>query len=247
MVMANSTSEYKLPYKIQPLLKPYNARNYAFDCIHEFIRIVMVVSAYVGTDCLFGCTSFHLSGQLAILKCRVKEISKNTDGFRQGIRKIILRHQHLIRLADILEDSFNIIIGQNLFGITIQICVSSYQMLSSLAVLEKIDILTFILYDYLLLVSLFTYCYIGECIIKESTSLCEEFYFTNWYEMPTFDIKSICICMMRTRKQLQLTCAKFCILTVSMFINVYKQVQTFTSTNKISYKHFCQQLHFAIF
>ncbi|XP_047370022.1 odorant receptor 13a-like [Vespa velutina] len=130
MVMANSTSEYKLPYKIQPLLKPYNARNYAFDCIHEFIRIIMVVSAYVGPDCLLGCTSFHLSGQLAILKCRVKEISKNNDGSRERIRKIILRHQHLIRLADILEDSFNIVISQHLFGITIQLCVSSYRMLS---------------------------------------------------------------------------------------------------------------------
>ncbi|KAL2729684.1 LOW QUALITY PROTEIN: odorant receptor 13a-like isoform X2 [Vespula squamosa] len=33
-IMINSTSEYKLPYKIKPLVKPYNVKSYVFDCIH---------------------------------------------------------------------------------------------------------------------------------------------------------------------------------------------------------------------
>ncbi|KAL2734672.1 odorant receptor 13a-like [Vespula maculifrons] len=97
MVMTNSTSVYKLPYKIKPLLKPYDAKSYVFGCIHEFLRITMVLSAYVGTDCLLASTGFHLTGQLAILKCRMKEILKDTDGSRQGIHKMILRHHRLIR------------------------------------------------------------------------------------------------------------------------------------------------------
>ncbi|XP_047370289.1 uncharacterized protein LOC124957351 isoform X2 [Vespa velutina] len=129
-VMRNSTSEYKLPYKIKPLLKPYDAKTYVFGCIHEFLRIIMVISANSGTDCLLASTGFHLTGQLAILNCRAKEILKETDVSQQGIHKIILRHHRLIRLADILEDSFNIVICQQLLGTTIQICISSYQILS---------------------------------------------------------------------------------------------------------------------
>ncbi|KAL2739118.1 odorant receptor 13a-like [Vespula squamosa] len=42
--MRNSTSEYELSYRIKPLVKPYNIKNYVFDCIHEFLRIIMIIS-----------------------------------------------------------------------------------------------------------------------------------------------------------------------------------------------------------
>ncbi|KAL2741442.1 odorant receptor 13a-like [Vespula squamosa] len=96
-IMRNSTSEYKLSYKIKPLVKPYNAKSYVFDCIHEFLRIIMIISGYLGIYCFFASIGFHLIGQLAILKCKVKNVFNNTDGPRQGIRKIILGHHRLIR------------------------------------------------------------------------------------------------------------------------------------------------------
>lgn len=95
--MANSSLEYKLPYKIKPLLKPYDAKRYAFGCIHESLRILMFISGYVGTDCLLASTGFHLTGQLAILNCRVKYVLNDSDGSLQGIRKMILRHHRLIK------------------------------------------------------------------------------------------------------------------------------------------------------
>ncbi|XP_035733512.1 odorant receptor 13a-like isoform X2 [Vespa mandarinia] len=189
-VMTNSTSEYKLPYKIKPLLKPYDAKTYAFGCIHEFLRILIVISANSGTDCLLASTGFHLTGQLAILNCRAKEILKDVS--QQGIHKIILRHHRLIRLADILEDSFNIVICQQLLGTTIQICISSYQILSS-------------------------------------TNLCLALYHCDWYELSMIDMKSIYICMIRSRKPLQLTCAKFCVVSLRTFTIVMKTSMAYLS------------------
>ncbi|XP_035733511.1 odorant receptor 13a-like isoform X1 [Vespa mandarinia] len=226
-VMTNSTSEYKLPYKIKPLLKPYDAKTYAFGCIHEFLRILIVISANSGTDCLLASTGFHLTGQLAILNCRAKEILKDVS--QQGIHKIILRHHRLIRLADILEDSFNIVICQQLLGTTIQICISSYQILSSLAVLEGIGIVIFGLHIFVLLSTLFIYCYIGECLIEESTNLCLALYHCDWYELSMIDMKSIYICMIRSRKPLQLTCAKFCVVSLRTFTIVMKTSMAYLS------------------
>nr|XP_050868552.1 odorant receptor 4-like [Vespula vulgaris] len=229
MVMANSTLEYKLPYKIKPLVKPYDAKSYAFGCIHEFLRITMVTSGYIGTDCLLASTGFHLTGQLAILRIRVKDVLNDTDGSRQGIHKLIIRHHRLIRLADILEDSFNIVICQQLLGTTIQICMSSYEVLSSLAVLEGLGIITFAAFLFVLSSTLFTYCYIGECLIEESSSLCEALYYCDWYELSTIDMKSICICMMRARKPLQLTCAKFCVVSLRTFTDIIKTSMAYLS------------------
>ncbi|XP_047370220.1 odorant receptor 22a-like isoform X2 [Vespa velutina] len=195
MVMKNSSLEYKLPYKIKPLLKPYDTK----------------------------------SGQLAILKCRVKDVLNDIDGSREGIHKMILRHHRLIRLADILEDSFNIVIGQQLLGTTFQICISSYQTLSSLAVLEGVGILTFLIYMFVLSSTLFTYCYIGECLIEESTNLCEALYHCDWYELSTIDVKSIYICMIRARKPLRLTCAKFCVISLRTFTDIMKTSMAYLS------------------
>nr|KAF7387709.1 hypothetical protein H0235_018431 [Vespula pensylvanica] len=99
----------------------------------------------------------------------------------------------------------------------------------SLAVVERGGILTFIMYECLLLNTLFTYCYVGERIIEESTSLCEELYFCDWYELSKIDIKSISICMMRTRKPLKLTCAKFCVLSMHTFTDIDNVIRVKTS------------------
>nr|XP_050868550.1 odorant receptor 13a-like [Vespula vulgaris] len=228
-VMANSSLEYKLPYKIKPLVKPYDAKSYAFGCIYEFFRITMVISGYIGTDCLLASTGFHLTGQLAILKFRVKDVLNDTDGSRRGIHKLIIRHHHLIKLADILEDSFNIVICQQLLGTTIQICISSYQMLTSLAVLEGVGIITFVIYVSILSGTLFTYCYIGECLIEESTNLCDALYHCDWYELSMIDVKSIYICMIRARKPLRLTCAKFCVVSLRTFADIMKTSMAYLS------------------
>ncbi|KAL2736853.1 odorant receptor 13a-like, partial [Vespula squamosa] len=96
-IMRNSTSEYELSYRIKPLVKPYNIKNYVFDCIHEFLRIIMIISGYLGIHCFFASIGFRLTGQLTILKCKVKNVFNITDGPRQGIRKIILGHHRSIR------------------------------------------------------------------------------------------------------------------------------------------------------
>ncbi|KAL2734671.1 odorant receptor 13a-like [Vespula maculifrons] len=237
-VMANSSLEYKLPYKIKPLLKPYDVKSYIFGCIHEFFRVVIILSAYIGTDCLLASTGFHLTGQLAILRIRVRDVLNDADEvyYNSVLRKLdglftsrIFINNTVRLLADILEDSFNIVIGQHLFGTTIQLCISCYQMLSSLAVLEGVGILTFVIYVSILSGTLFTYCYIGECLIEESTSLCEALYHCGWYELSTIEMKSICICMMRARKPLQLTCLKFCVVSLRTFTDIVKSSMAYLS------------------
>ncbi|KAL2729687.1 odorant receptor 13a-like, partial [Vespula squamosa] len=95
-IMRNSTSEYELSYRIKPLVKPYNIKNYVFDCIHEFLRIIMIISGYLGIHFFFASIGFRLTDQLTILKCKVKNVFNITDGPRQGIRKIILGHHRSI-------------------------------------------------------------------------------------------------------------------------------------------------------
>ncbi|XP_043487131.1 odorant receptor coreceptor-like [Polistes fuscatus] len=191
----------------------------------------MVASGYIGTDCLLASSGFHLTGQLAILNCRVKKFwnipmvlneELKNDSAASSFNKVIL--------ADILEDSFIIIIFLQLLGTTIQLCISSYQMLSVQSSNCRRNWYTnLVIYVCVLSSTLFTYCYIGECLIEESTNLCEELYYCKWYKLSTIDSKLICICMMRARKPLRLTSAKFCIVSLRTFTDVMKTSMAYLS------------------
>ncbi|KAL2733126.1 odorant receptor 13a-like [Vespula squamosa] len=164
---------------------------------------------------LLACTGFHLTGQLAILKCRAKEFLKNNHDSHGRVRQMILRHYRLIsirkmslqkityppricfRLADTSEDSFNIVTCLHM----------------SLARLEKVYIFTFLIYFCLLLCTLYSYCYVGQCLIEE----CDAIYRCDWYELSTINLKSLCISMVRAGKPLQLTGAKFGVVSSCTF------------------------------
>ncbi|KAL2734649.1 odorant receptor 13a-like [Vespula maculifrons] len=77
-VIANSSLEYKLSYKI----KPHDGKNYTLGCIHEFLHMTMVVSGYTETNCFLSYTIFHLTGGSAILTYRVKDVLNDFDGSR---------------------------------------------------------------------------------------------------------------------------------------------------------------------
>lgn len=77
--------EYKLLYKLKLLVKPYDEKCYAFDCIDEFLRTIMIISGYVGTDYLVTSTSFQFTRQLAIFKFRMMNALNDIYNSRQGM------------------------------------------------------------------------------------------------------------------------------------------------------------------
>ncbi|KAL2731736.1 odorant receptor 13a-like [Vespula squamosa] len=50
-----------------------------------------------------------------------------------------------------------------------------------------------------------------------STNLCDAIYHCDWYELSMINLKFLCICMVRAREPLQLTCAKFCVVSLCTF------------------------------
>ncbi|KAL2737021.1 odorant receptor 13a-like [Vespula squamosa] len=135
---------------------------------------------------------------------------------KMSLQKVTYLPRICFRLADILEDSFNIVICLHMVGSTILLCTSRYQMLFSLARLERVYIFTFLIYFCLPLCTLYSYCHIGQCLIEE----CDAIYHCDWYELSTINLKSLRICMVRARKPLQLTGAKFGVVSSCTFTDV---------------------------
>ncbi|KAL2713531.1 odorant receptor 13a-like, partial [Vespula squamosa] len=176
---------------------PYDAKSYAFGGIYQFFGKTVVLSGYDGTDRLLACTGFHLTGQLAILKCRVKEFLKNnhdTHGFN-----------------DSTTSSYQIL------SVRIPLFYANLR-LTSLTELERIHRFTFLIYVCILSCTLYGHCYIGECLIEELINrILIDLQFD---ELSTINLKFLCICMVRARKPLRLTCAKFRVVSLCTFTDI---------------------------
>ncbi|KAL2713538.1 odorant receptor 13a-like [Vespula squamosa] len=124
---------------------PYDAKSYAVGGIYQFFGKTVVLSGYDGTDRLLACTGFHLTGQLAILKCRVKEFLKNN------------------------HDTHGRIVHNNIGFISKISNLTARKILKivGLTELERVYRFTFLIYVCILSCTLYGHCYIGECLIEE--------------------------------------------------------------------------------
>ncbi|XP_018364113.1 PREDICTED: odorant receptor Or2-like [Trachymyrmex cornetzi] len=89
---------------------------------------------------------------------------------------------------------------------------------------DATTVLAFALYVSCVISTILGYCYIGECLITESTALREAFYNSDWYNNSPSTSKLINICIVRSEKPLMLTAGKFCVLSLSTFTSDQKDL-----------------------
>ncbi|XP_035733499.1 odorant receptor 22c-like [Vespa mandarinia] len=205
MVMSNSSLSYKLPYKTRTMFDIRDIRVFIFLCIYQMLVVPCIVLGFVGFDCLFANLAFHITAQFGILSSMLKEILNDSNAFQHNIKELLLRHYVLIRQAKTLEDTFNVIILQQLIGTTLQLCTAAYNTILDSVSKETLTLIIFCLYALSTLNTLFLYCYIGECLIQESMSLSNAIYRYEWYNMSPINLKMVIICMLRMKKPQQLT------------------------------------------
>ncbi|KAI4476552.1 hypothetical protein M0804_013446, partial [Polistes exclamans] len=124
------------------------------------------------------------------------------------------------RLSESLEDNFNYMILLQLFGGIVQFCIVSYNALVRLADGEKAMILPFFVISFAISCVLLIYCYIGECLIKESTVFSDAFYLCEWYNISKKEKQLMHICMIRSTKQMSLISGKFLIVSLTIYTDV---------------------------
>ncbi|XP_043685244.1 odorant receptor 82a-like isoform X1 [Vespula pensylvanica] len=220
IAIGNSSTGYKLPYKTRNIVDISDIRVYICLCLYQTLVVPVITLGYVGFDCLFTNLAFHITAQFGILSYTIKEILDDPNDFQCNMKKLVLRHYKLIRQAETLEDNFNVLILQQLMGSTFQLCISGYNTLLDSVKKEGLTVVIFYSYAFCVMSTLFTYCYIGECLIQESSSLSTAFYRYEWYNVSPLNLKMVKICMLRMRKPQQLTSGKFFVLSLASFTDI---------------------------
>ncbi|XP_072760255.1 uncharacterized protein [Anoplolepis gracilipes] len=176
--------------------------------------------------------ALHICGQFAALSCKIDNLLKDRKNYHRHVTNIVSRHQHLIMLAEILENNFNMIFLQQSLGTVFLLCLTLYHTIANSEYGGETNIIAVILYFLYIccvLCTIFAYCYIGECLITESSGVRDAFYNSNWYNNTPSDTKLLTICINRSEKPLMLTAGKFYTLSLNTFTNIVKTSMAYLS------------------
>ncbi|XP_012538808.1 odorant receptor 4 isoform X2 [Monomorium pharaonis] len=218
-----------LPYPVHPFFEIKDITTYICVSFYLGIMLPVILCGYGGPDAYVLSMSFHICGQFAALSCKIDNLLRDHKNYHRHISNIILRHRHLIRLAQIVENNFNMMYLQQTVCSVFLLCLTLYHMMAKSDYEENSKIALYALYTFCVSGTILTYCYTGECLLTESVKLRETFYNTDWYNISPSYAKLIGICLIRSERPMILTAGKFCVLSLNTFTSIVKTSMAYLS------------------
>ncbi|XP_072760734.1 odorant receptor 4-like [Anoplolepis gracilipes] len=229
--MMSGNFTYELPYPVHPFFEIKDMTTYLCICIYLMLTVLIIICGYAGPDAFVLSMALHVCGQFAALSCKIDDLLKDRKNYRHHIINIVSRHHHLITLAEILENNFNMIFLQQTLGTIFLLCLTVYHSIANSKYDETnvMSFISYILYMCCVLCTILAYCYIGECLITESAGLRDAFCNSDWYNNPPSYTKLLSICITRSEKPLMFTAGKFYTLSLNTFTNIVKSSMAYLS------------------
>ncbi|XP_012232545.2 odorant receptor 82a-like isoform X1 [Linepithema humile] len=229
----NCTLPYELPIHINSIYEISGMRSYALFCIYLMPSSTLLTIGATGADSVFVSLTFYLCGQLSILGYRLKNIDYMSPKCDYEIKTFTEQHAELLRLANILTNTFSSLMFIQTMGLIFSLCIVAYQLLMTAKNGKEMnEIIYFLIYSGAVVLLAFCYCFIGECLISESTALDWICYSTKWYELPIESVRLLMICMTRSQKPLYLTAGKFYVFSLETFGMILKASAAYLSVLK---------------
>ncbi|XP_032685297.1 uncharacterized protein LOC116850767 [Odontomachus brunneus] len=212
-----------------PTVFPYNLKNspvFELTWLGENMGAFVTAICYTCFDTFLAVLILHLCGQLAVLKINLKNLVVATqhDGFVEFYKKlgcIVQRHEELYRYATVVEDYFNLALLVQTVISTAMFCLTIYRLITTMnqyhAVTEIIYLTIHVMYTT---IHFFLYCYIGEQLLSESSSITQTAFDCEWYDLPPKKAISLTIIMMRANISFKLTAGKFSPFSLDLFSTV---------------------------
>ncbi|XP_020287842.1 uncharacterized protein LOC109856691 [Pseudomyrmex gracilis] len=213
---------YLLPYRFHMFYAIDDMRAYTITYALQFPFVFVSGFGQSAADCIMVTLVFHICGQMSVLALRINSIDTNPGRCRQEVRHVVLAHIRLLRMGRMIQKAFSATLLAHLLGATSLVCILGYQILTNFAKGERGVLVTFLIFQFLVLLILYAHCTVGESLLTESAKVCEAFYDCCWYDMPMENARMIILCMARSQKPLCLTAGKFVIFCLSTLTDVLK-------------------------
>nr|ARN17880.1 odorant receptor 1 [Cephus cinctus] len=213
----NLTSTYELPYQMYFGFEINDLRSHVLACLSLLPMSTVLTIGCTGSDTLLVVLIFYLCRQFVLLSVRIRNVETDPLIHPTKMKQLIERHANLIGMATALNKTYSSLLLVQTMGLSFVICIVAFELLTMAEVGEETNTLSFIIYSLAVVTLLFSYCFLGECLIHESSSIHNACYFSNWYRLPPDLARPIIIPIMRSRKPLHLTAGQFYVFSLETF------------------------------
>ncbi|XP_014480015.1 PREDICTED: odorant receptor 4-like [Dinoponera quadriceps] len=227
------------PYNRELILKmkfPFEISThpiYVAVTVVQFIHLVFVGWGIGFVNTLLVSLILHIGGQIDILQDWFKrafarnELEQSNEITPQ---LLVTKHQQIIMFSENIENLYTYIAFMILLSNTLIICCLGFVIATSLdepnaaAILVK----SFMFYVTMNL-DVFTYCYAGEYLSAKSKMIGDAAYDSVWYNVAAKNSRIVFFVVLRSQKQLTITCGKIMDLTLERFTSVVKASASYMS------------------
>ncbi|OAD62200.1 Putative odorant receptor 9a [Eufriesea mexicana] len=228
----NCTLPYELPMKVNNVYEVTGVTTYALFCVYLVPTSMMLTIGATGADSLLVTLTFYLCSQLSVLAQRVRNIDVEPQIYFPEMRALVERHSELLRMANILAETFSSLMFIQTLGLIFSLCIVVYQLLTTTESGEDMNTIHFVIYSCAVILLAFCYCFLGECLINESNEIQLACYSTNWYDLPGEYTRSLMFCIARSQKPQYLTAGKFYVFSLETFGVIVKASMAYLSVMK---------------
>ncbi|XP_050746520.1 odorant receptor 13a isoform X2 [Drosophila biarmipes] len=179
--------EKPFPYKMVFPYNPYKSWiRYVGTYMFTSFAGICVVTTLFAEDTILGFFITYTCGQFRLLHKRIDKLFTGIvnpelaeDVQLDRIKRIVQKHNNIIRFAKRLEDFFNPILLANLMISSVLICMVGFQIITGKNMFIG-DYVKFIIYISSALSQLYILCDNGDALIKQSTVTAQVIYECQW-------------------------------------------------------------------
>ncbi|XP_071558450.1 odorant receptor 82a-like [Temnothorax nylanderi] len=224
VVKQDNTTHLPLPY----------LSDYVFFVVEDspFYEILFVVQIIFSTLILStNCGVYSLISSCVMHACCLFEIARRhmerlliggTDDFHERFGWIITHHMQALRYVEMIENSLNFVFLSEMVGCTIIICFLEYGVLKEWEDNQIFGVIIYFILVISIVVNVFTLSSIGDRLKEESVKIGDASYYIDWYTVPTKNVNSLIMVMIRSTRPSTLTAAKMFDISLQSFCEVCK-------------------------
>ncbi|GAB1864532.1 Odorant receptor [Camponotus japonicus] len=224
------------PGKLLPLQTYYfydtdPSPQFELTYIIQAITIFLAAVTYTSVDAFLGLTILHFCGQLENFRGRIA-ILTSCQNFIYILSNNVVKHLRLIRFANMIEDTFTLMMLGLVIYFAILFCLHGFLLLTVVAE-ETFSFprLCFPLMGItILLTHTFLYCGAGEIVTMQCESLYRAMCDLEWYKLKPREARNLILLMRRANQSFRITAGKIFPLTMTTFCSLLK-----TSAGYISF------------
>ncbi|XP_019889611.2 odorant receptor 43a-like isoform X2 [Ooceraea biroi] len=193
--------------------------------LSQIISCIFALIPYTAIDNFLGLLTFHICGQLIILKNRLIHINEQKN-FHEELKDCIICHIRLLRAIDTVEDVYNIILlvlflyFGTLFAFYGFLIISLFQDKEHEVSFARMSFLAVIITS--LFAHMCLYCAVGEMLMAQCNEIHFAVYNHEWYFLDAKEARKLIPFMMRAGQPIYYTAGKVFPITMATFCNLIK-------------------------